>query len=100
LIQETRPQIELYLLKTVKILKKFNNCVLNAARNITSKGETTTNSIVVFYLVSYCYFLLFCLWGFLQAYTMELEAEVAKLKEDNEELRKKQVLSLLQDTVG
>jgi len=50
LIQETRPQIELYLLKTVKILKKFNNCVLNAARNITSKGETTTNSIVVFYL--------------------------------------------------
>jgi len=31
---------------------------------------------------------------------MELEAEVAKLKEDNEELRKKQVLSLLQDTVG
>lgn len=31
---------------------------------------------------------------------MELEAEVAKLKEDNEELRKKQVFSLLEDTVG
>jgi hypothetical protein len=31
---------------------------------------------------------------------MELEAEVAKLKEDNEELRKKQVFSLLVDTVG
>lgn len=26
-----------------------------------------------------------------QAYTMELEAEVAKLKEENDELRKKQV---------
>lgn len=30
--------------------------------------------------------------SFLQAYTMELEAEVAKLKEENEELRKKQVI--------
>lgn len=40
--------------------------------------------------IFYCYL---SLVGFLQAYTMELEAEVAKLKEDNEELRKKQVLS-------
>lgn len=31
---------------------------------------------------------------------MELEAEVAKLKEDNEELQKKQVFSLVEDTVG
>ena len=58
-------------------------------------------SIVVFYLVSFLgFFLLYCLCGFLQAYTMELEAEVAKLKEDNEELRKKQVFSLVEDTVG
>lgn len=28
---------------------------------------------------------------FSQAYTMELEAEIAKLKEENEELRQKQV---------
>jgi hypothetical protein len=34
---------------------------------------------------------LFSHFGFYQAYTMELEAEVAKLKEENEELRKKQV---------
>ncbi|KAF5955619.1 hypothetical protein HYC85_008475 [Camellia sinensis] len=30
-----------------------------------------------------------------QAYTMELEAEVAKLKEENQELRKKQVLEMM-----
>lgn len=35
-----------------------------------------------------------------QAYTMELEAEVAKLKEENQELRKKQVQSCLYDTVS
>ena len=38
--------------------------------------------------------------GFFQAYTMELEAEVAKLKEENEELRKKQVLLVVADTIG
>lgn len=31
------------------------------------------------------------IFGNFQAYTMELEAEVAKLKEENQELRKKQV---------
>lgn len=34
-----------------------------------------------------------------QAYTMELEAEVAKLKEENEELRKKQVYICADDCV-
>lgn len=33
----------------------------------------------------------YCVFGCHQAYTMELEAEVAKLKNENEELRKKQV---------
>ncbi|GFS46582.1 abscisic acid responsive elements-binding factor 3 [Actinidia rufa] len=35
-----------------------------------------------------------------QAYTMELEAEVAKLKEENEELRKKQVLEMMNTELG
>lgn len=39
-----------------------------------------------------CFFVgLYVLGGFSQAYTMELEAEVAKLKEENKELQRKQV---------
>ncbi|XP_023545866.1 ABSCISIC ACID-INSENSITIVE 5-like protein 5 isoform X2 [Cucurbita pepo subsp. pepo] len=35
-----------------------------------------------------------------QAYTMELEAEVAKLKEDNQELRRKQALEVMDNQQG
>jgi ABA responsive element binding factor len=35
-------------------------------------------------------------FGFLQAYTLELEDEVAKLKELNKELQRKQVCSFLE----
>lgn len=38
-----------------------------------------------------CFFVGLYVLGFSQAYTMELEAEVAKLKEENKELQRKQV---------
>lgn len=55
-------------------------------------------NIVITLLQDMCLMFLFALsfivyfFGFHQAYTMELEAEVAKLKEKNEELEKKQVI--------